>query len=161
MGIGSYRSNEVHHPLAALMNEMKEKVCDNVETIELSELSKTSIYEFICDTLGITIEEEDDIDIAGGASSPSNTTTTSCRIMKDLSDVIYDKTLGNIFFTIQSIEQLVRNNILYYDTMMFHWTFHNQMATKYESLSDHLSDDISDMIINKINSLSSSQNHYH
>ena len=44
--------------------------------------------------------------------------------------------MGNIFFTRQALEQLVRKNVLYYDTISFSWAWNLQTDQLQELLSD-------------------------
>ena len=151
--IGGYRSNEVDktHKLYDLIhkNGGDEQVdepgaSDNTDVVmnrlELALLSKTDIGEFISDTLRLD----------------------STDAVLPLTDAIYSRTLGNIYFTMQALEQLVRQNVLYYDVMTFCWSWSLSTENGGKSnerdqqlLEELLSDDIVDMIRSKIQHLSS------
>ena len=135
--IGAYRSNEVDqdHTLTALMKDVSGttnssgttgsgKPNSNVTHMDLGDLSIDDIGQFIADTLHFD----------------------SIRSCRSLTDAVYNKTLGNIFFTRQALEELVRKNGLYYDVMMFRWQW-NLETIELENL---LSDDVVEMVRSKI-----------
>jgi len=160
--IGAYRSNEVDprtHPLATLISELDVKDSNNntiaavsgehvllsqdhhqqqqqqkhrrypaVERIELTDLSKDTVGSFIADTLNLEREQ-----------------------VRPLTEAIYRKTLGNIFFTRQALEQLVRRNALYYDMVVFSWQW---KGVTQQKLEQELSNDIVEMVKSKIACLS-------
>ena len=97
-----------------------------VERLELGELRQDDIAEFISDTLNLRRDE-----------------------VQPLTDAIYNKTLGNIFFTMQAMEELVRKNALFYDVMIFKWDWNLNRI----QLEDLLSDDIVAMVKDKIQNL--------
>lgn len=133
--ICAYRSNEIDddHPFTNLMNEIIiGSGSDSVEKMDLFNLSPDAITRFIADS----IKKEDD---DGGDVGVSQ-----------LSEAVYQKTMGNIFFTIQALEELVRKNVLFYDVMCFEWCF---VASKVE-LADSMSDDVVTMVKSKIRDLS-------
>ena len=127
MFIGSYRSNEVSesHALSVFMDEVKKRRENSggVEQMDLLDLSKEAIGDFIADTLDLEYDE-----------------------VGPLADAIYSKTLGNIFFTMQALEELVRKNGLFYDVMFFKWEWN---LSKIE-LEDILSADVVAMVKSKI-----------
>jgi len=166
--IGAYRSNEVNphdHPLAKIISSLQDiekehqpsssspnnnnhgkipssqdetmqqqqlgpqqerQKALHIETIELSDLSKDQVGEFIADTLQLEVDQ-----------------------VQPLTEAIYRKTLGNIFFTKQALEQLVRRNALYFDMVVFQW----QWRLPQDKLEETLSDDIVEMIQSKIECL--------
>jgi predicted ATPase len=140
MFVGAYRSNEVKgdHPVWALMKELEELrekhphgVC--VERLVLKDLSVDHIGEFIADTLDFDTVEE----------------------ALPLTQAIFSKTLGNMFFTIQAMEELVRKNGIYYDVMVFKWRW-NLNGSEMENL---LSNDVLDMVKAKLSNLPGSVQH--
>jgi predicted ATPase len=140
MFVGAYRSNEVKddHPVWALMKELEESRKKQphgggVERLVLKDLSVDHIGEFITDSL--------DFDSVGEALP--------------LTQAIFSKTLGNIFFTIQAMEELVRKNGIYYDIMVFKWRW-NLDCSEMENL---LSDDVLDMVKAKLSNLPGSVQH--
>ena len=134
--IGSYRSNEVQgqtqHPLMMLMNDVEEKRKRHqeeqqqkllleeepdegnkdpvmgttiipvgscvVEYMEIPDLSKDSIQRYICDVLDWDPVES-----------------------QALVDTIYAKTTGNMFFTMQALELLVREKVIIHDDIFWTW----------------------------------------
>ena len=102
----------------------------NFHTLELNELPKSEIRQFIADTLHF--------------DDPYEVST--------LSDAIYSRSLGNIFFTIQALEELERQNFLYFDLMTFQWAWTRIEA--HTEISINISDNILDLIVSKLRSLS-------
>ena len=105
MFICSFRSNEVDedHPFTTLMNNVvKERDgSKSVERMDLFSLSPEAITKFIADS----VKKEDD----------------SENEVSELGEAIYKKTMGNIFFVMQALEELVRKNVVFYDMMCFEW----------------------------------------
>jgi predicted ATPase len=95
-------------------------------TMEVTDLTKDDTEQFVADTLQRSAEE-----------------------VRPLVQSIYNKTLGNIFFTMQGLEELVRKNGLYYDVMIFQWEWN---ITKIE-VEQLLSDDVVDMVRSKMEQL--------
>uniref|UniRef100_A0A7S2LW75 Orc1-like AAA ATPase domain-containing protein n=1 Tax=Skeletonema marinoi TaxID=267567 RepID=A0A7S2LW75_9STRA len=121
----AYRSNEVdvEHSFCKLMDNVA-KGDESVEKMELFSLSPTSITSFIADS----VKKEEDTE------------------MKELSSAVYQTTMGNIFFTKQALEELVRKNILFYDMMCFEWRW---VVTKVE-LANNMSADVVESVLGKI-----------
>jgi predicted ATPase len=128
MFVCAYRSNEVDvdHSFSKLMDNVA-KGDESVERMELFSLSPTSITSFIADS----VRKEEDADV------------------NELSSAVYQTTMGNIFFTRQAIEELVRKNILFYDVMCFEWRW---VVTKVE-LANNMSADVVDSVLGKIRDL--------
>ena len=105
MFICSFRSNEVDedHPFTTLMNKVVEEREDvkSVDRMDLFSLSPEAITKFIADS----VKKEDD----------------SENEVLELGEAIYKKTMGNIFFVMQALEELVRKNVVFYDMMCFEW----------------------------------------
>ncbi len=129
MFICAYRSNEVdvEHSFAKLMDNVVAKGGDSVEKMELFSLSPSSITSFIADS--VKKDEDDDV--------------------TELSSAVYQTTMGNIFFTKQAIEELVRKNILFYDMMCFEWRW---VVSKVE-LANNMSADVVESVLGKIRDL--------
>jgi predicted ATPase len=72
-----------------------------------------------------------------------------------LTQAIFSKTLGNIFFTIQAMEELSEKNGIYYDVMVFKWQW-NLVGSEMENL---LSNDVLDMVKAKLSNLPRSVQH--
>ncbi len=99
----------------------------DVTRINLLNLSFDEIGEFIADTLSLGVLE--------------------CR---PLTEVIYDKTRGNIFFSMQALEELQRRNILYFSMVLFRWEW-NLDGVEFQIAE--LSDDVGEYVSSKIQSL--------
>jgi predicted ATPase len=121
--VGAFRSNEVHgdHALATMIIDLEMYM--EIEMMELSDLSKEDVGEFIGDTLNLEAQD-----------------------VLPLTEAIFTKTLGNMFFTMQALEQLVRRNALYYDMMVFRW----QWVLSKDRLEELLSNGIVEMVKSKI-----------
>lgn len=129
MIICAYRSNEVdvEHSFAKLMDNVVAKGGDSVEKMQLFSLSPSSITSFIADS----VKKDEDNDVA------------------ELSSAVYQTTMGNIFFTKQAIEELVRKNIIFYDMMCFEWRW---VVSKVE-LANNMSADVVESVLGKIRDL--------
>lgn len=130
MFICAYRSNEVdvEHSFSKLMDNVTKGDEEGAERMELFSLPPASITSFIADSVK---KEEGDADVA------------------QLSSAVYQTTMGNIFFTKQAIEELVRKNILFYDIMCFEWRW---VASKLE-LANNMSADVVESVLGKIRHL--------
>jgi predicted ATPase len=128
--ICAYRSNEVgtDHPFANIMTKVTEFRGQSVPKVDLFSLSQEAISQFIADS--ISMDEVDDV--------------------RELVEVIYPKTMGNIFCVMQALEELVRKNALYYDVMCFEWRW---TVDKVE-LANQVSADVVETIKEKIKGLS-------
>ena len=131
----AYRSNEVpaDHSFAKVIDEVKSArnrpgLAETISQIDLYSLSPEAIRHFLADSI-----KRDEVDEAS-----------------DLAEVIYKKTMGNIFFTKQALEELVRKNVVFYDMMCFEWQY---VLSKVE-LTDCLSDDVVSTVKSKIECLS-------
>ena len=125
--IGMYRSNEVDedHELTKIMQEVETcRGTEFVSRIKIFNLSPESVLEFIADSID---REPQDVG--------------------PVAEAVYTKTLGNIFFVKQAIEELVRKNALYYDMMMFEWQFSDVSQVEMEKC---LSDDVIKMVKAKL-----------
>ena len=97
-----------------------------ITRIDLMNLSIDEVGEFIADTLKLEVE------------------TT-----RPLTEIIYGKTRGNIFFSMQALEELHRRNILYFSVITFQWEW-NLDGVEFENA---LSDNVSEYVSSKIESL--------
>eukprot|EP00571_Detonula_confervacea_P005110 CAMPEP_0172324898 /NCGR_PEP_ID=MMETSP1058-20130122/52584_1 /TAXON_ID=83371 /ORGANISM="Detonula confervacea, Strain CCMP 353" /LENGTH=516 /DNA_ID=CAMNT_0013041311 /DNA_START=150 /DNA_END=1697 /DNA_ORIENTATION=- len=146
MFLSAYRSNEVDadHSFAKLMTHVKEARRNNnsadddfeqqpspsqksVQGMDLFSLSLEAITMFIADS--VKKEVADDV--------------------AELAEAVYTKTMGNIFFVKQALEELVRKNILFYDIMCFEWSW---VVSKVE-LGNYMSDDVVETVKGKIKNL--------
>jgi len=88
--LGAYRNNEVFaaHPLMLTLEEI-EKAEATLNIITLSALSRTNINQLVADTLSCTLE-----------------------LAKPLSELVYQKTQGNPFFTNQFLKVLHEDRLI-------------------------------------------------
>ena len=135
MWICAYLSNEVHaeHSFTKLMDVVTEARL-SAETMDLFSLSQEATISFIADCVK---REDADNDIA------------------ELAEVVYQKTMGNIFFVKQAVEELARKNVLFYDVMCFQWSW---VVSKVE-LANCISDDVGDTVKGKVKELSDDIQH--
>lgn len=101
--IGGFRSNEVmaDHPLSKQIELLLNgSIRERFSQMEVSNLSLEDVTEFVAETLQLKEES-----------------------VGQLAEAIFCRTLGNIFFCRQAIEELVRKNAIYYDVMTFRWEF--------------------------------------
>jgi predicted ATPase len=110
------------------MTKVTEFRGQSVPKVDLFSLSQEAISQFIADS--ISMDEVDDV--------------------RELVEVIYPKTMGNIFCVMQALEELVRKNALYYDVMCFEWRW---TVDKVE-LANQVSADVVETIKEKIKGLS-------
>ncbi|MBD2435590.1 ATP-binding sensor histidine kinase [Nostoc sp. FACHB-110] len=97
--IGAYRDNEVHpgHQLILTLNEIaKDQVAIN--TITLTALDRETINQLVADTLKCSLE-----------------------LVKNISQLIYQKTQGNPFFTTQFIKALYQDNLIKFNLELGCW----------------------------------------
>jgi predicted ATPase len=106
------------------------------ESMHLAEISCEATGEFISDTLGLSTKD-----------------------VEPLTQVVYNKTLGNPLYTRQALEHLVRKNALYYDNVVFSWNWNlgstrdtSKSATS-KCLEDVLADDVLSMVTSKIETI--------
>lgn len=123
--VGSYRSNEVHedHSLTELVDELD--MWDlPITNIHLQDLNRKQLNSFVADTLNLHADK-----------------------VQPLTEAVFSKTLGNILFARQALEQLARKNALYYSLMTFQWCWVDEQLANDASL---LSNDVVAMIQSKI-----------
>jgi len=129
--IGAYRSNEVSedHPFHKRMVEIENgrKSSSTAYKLEVFNLSPKDIRNFIADSIDRTVEE-----------------------VGILTEVVYSKTLGNIFFVKQVLEELLRRNVLFFDMMSFQWQWGDLSQVELEEI---LPNDVVEMVKSKLRSL--------
>jgi hypothetical protein len=128
MFIGSMRGNEVdkRSRLSRLLKEIGSTTTQKVTHLELLNLSMDEVGDFIADTLELDKAE----------SGP-------------LAEIVYGKTRGNIFFSMQTLEELQRRNVLFYSRITFRWDW-NLDGIEFEA---PLSDNVVEAVASKIQSL--------
>ncbi|UBF25581.1 AAA family ATPase [Kovacikia minuta CCNUW1] len=111
--IGAYRDNEVFpaHPLMLTLEEMQQAQAV-LSTLTLTPLSQAHINHLIADTLSCSI----------AAALP-------------LSELVYQKTQGNPFFTTQFLKALHQEGYIAYDLQVGHWQC-DIVAVRSLSLTD-------------------------
>jgi predicted ATPase len=108
--VGTYRDNEVHeaHPLAVMLRSLKDSGLGS-EEIVLDDLSLHDVTELCQDCFGA--EEE----------------------VKDLAALIYQKTNGNAFFTLQLLRGLHEERVIYIDPNSRKWKWNTDKIILEES----------------------------
>jgi len=122
--IGAYRDNEVSlsHPLIATIEEIQQEH-GKLATISVRNLSAEHLLEWLQDTLRIVTNQK----------------------LERLAHLIYQKTQGNAFFTIQFLENLYKENLLYFDFKQFTWVYD---ITKMEK--QNITDNVIDLLVGRI-----------
>jgi predicted ATPase len=125
MFVGCYRSDEVEGnlPLKKLLEFLEER--GGIETIELVNFSIGELNAFIGDALGMEAEET-----------------------QSLTDAVYRKTSGNIFYTMQVLEELQRKSLLSFSRVTFQWEWYLDDI----QIDDLLSEDVIQAVTAKIRS---------
>jgi predicted ATPase/signal transduction histidine kinase/tRNA A-37 threonylcarbamoyl transferase component Bud32 len=97
--IGAYRDNEIFpaHPLTITLDEIREASV-TVNTINLCPLDKSNINHLISDTLNCPL-----------------------NISLQLTELVYQKTKGNPFFTTQFLKSLYEDNLIKFDLNLGYW----------------------------------------
>lgn len=130
MFIGALRGNEVgkDSELNTMLHDIETtpEPFRSFTRIELLNLSIDELGEFVADTLHLSEEET-----------------------LPLTEIIYGKTRGNIFFSMQLIEELHRRNILFFSVISFRWEW-NLEEVEFES---DLSENVIAAVASKIQSL--------
>ncbi|MEH2193936.1 MAG: AAA family ATPase [Nostoc sp.] len=111
--IGAYRDNEVFaaHPLNFTLEEIR-KVKTTINTITLANLSLLSLNELVADTLSCSL----------GVAQP-------------LTQLIYQKSKGNPFFSTQFLKAIYEDNLITFDEKLGYWQC-DIVAVKALSLTD-------------------------
>jgi predicted ATPase/signal transduction histidine kinase/DNA-binding response OmpR family regulator/tRNA A-37 threonylcarbamoyl transferase component Bud32 len=128
--IGAYRDNEVSstHPLITTLEEIQKQHI-GVLTIPVKNLSIENVREWLGDTLK-----------SGGDPGQKD--------VESLTRLIYQKTLGNAFFTIQFLENLYREHLLSFDFNQAQWTWDIAEIKK-----QNITDNVVDLLVRKIQTL--------
>lgn len=124
--MGAYRDNEVAagHPLLTMIeNATKEKA--QINSISLKPLSEENVFEMIKEALNI----ED-------------------KMVRDLTELVYSKTLGNAFFTIEFLKSLNQNGLVKFSFEEQKWNV-NLDGIKKKGITNN----VVDLLVGKINEL--------
>ncbi|CAJ1966152.1 unnamed protein product [Cylindrotheca closterium] len=100
---------------------------DRIEKMELKSLSLEETGLFISETLELKPEETSSLTMA-----------------------VYNKTRGNIFSTIQALEELYRKEIIQFSVISFNWEWNVKAVERLQAL---LSDDVLEALISKVETL--------
>ncbi len=105
MFIGAYRKNEVHesHPLIKKINELREEGVA-IEEMELDDLSFEDVHHLVQGALGVQKDH------------------TSF-----LSEIIYNKTKGNAFYTWQFLKSIFDERFLWFDFDKHSWQWNAEL----------------------------------
>ncbi len=111
--VGTYRDNEVHeaHPLAVMLRSLKDSGVES-EEIVLEDLTLKDVTELCQDCFG---KEEE---------------------VKELAALIYQKTNGNAFFTLQLLRGLHEEGVIYIDPNSRKWNWDTDQIILAESSSN-------------------------
>ncbi len=142
--LGAYRDNEVFpaHPLMLTLGDLEQqcypgelnspweraprKHNTTITTITLVPLSSSHINRLVAETLSCT------------------------RVLSEpLTDIIYQKTKGNPFFTIQSLKGLYEDGLIIFDHKVGHWE-----CDLVQVRASALSDDVVEFMVGRLHRLS-------
>ncbi|MFN6460749.1 MAG: AAA family ATPase [Nostoc sp. DedVER02] len=112
--LGTYRDNEVFpaHPLMLTLNEMRQRGV-NLNTLILAPLEESDITCLVADTL-----------------------LCSNDIAASLSQLVYQKTQGNAFFTIQFLSALYEEECIIFDRLSGYWQCNLSQVTQLALTDD-------------------------
>ena len=124
--LGAYRENEVFpaHPLMLTLQGLQERG-SVLDTLPLGPLAESDVNQFVADTL-----------------------LCGADIATPLSQLLYQKTGGNPFFTIQFLLELCDQHCISFDGDAGHWLCD---ITKVQQLA--LTDDVVDLLIERLKQL--------
>jgi predicted ATPase len=131
MFIGAFRDNEIseHHMLIKTLAAIREKSVEEgkrvVYSMNLHNLTKEDVMEMIAKSLSEKVED-----------------------VKGIGNIIYEKTLGNPFFTRQLLRKLYEDNLIRYNTYKYRWEW-----DKAELAALNITDNVVDLVVNKIKTL--------
>ncbi|HEY8401505.1 MAG TPA: AAA family ATPase [Cytophagaceae bacterium] len=129
--VGAFRENEVlpSHPLRIFINDLENSRKAPFSQLKLSALSKENVTQLIADSLKAEVE-----------------------YVKPLADLVYDKTNGNPFFTIQFLQMLHQEKLLTFEQQQWKWDINNIKAKEYTS-------NVVELMVLKIRHISSESQH--
>jgi len=131
--IGAYRDNEVSatHPLMTILEDIRKQDIA-IHTIPVGNLSTRQVGEWLTDTLKNPGGE-------GGKGSGE---------IEPFTGLVYRKTGGNAFFTIQFLKNLYENNLLRFDFKRYQWTWDLEEIEKQQITAN-----VVDLLVRKIQTL--------
>lgn len=118
MLIGAYRDNEVdaQHPLTTQLEQIRKKGT-TFASLQLGSLSKECIGQLVSEQLKMEPSE-----------------------VHELTEAIYSKTEGNVFYAVQSLQMLERTGILKYNNGTFRWEWDIARIESEMNMSDNVVD---------------------
>jgi Predicted ATPase len=124
--IGAYRDNEVNasHPLIRSLEKIKKKN-GVIEFIQLGNLDNQAVVQMISEMVHRPEEE-----------------------VVHLAKAVFDRTLGNPFYTIEFLKHCNEENLLYYEQSEMRWNW-NETGIRNSKISDN----VADYLIGKIATL--------
>ena len=124
--IGAYRENEVNssHPFIIMVDELKKENAV-VNTIHLANLKQEDIRHLLADCLLCELEHG-----------------------QLLTDLIYQKTQGNAFFTHRFLHTLYENRLLQFDLEKYQWRWDTEQIA-----AQKITDNVIDLMAEKIGRL--------
>jgi predicted ATPase/class 3 adenylate cyclase len=113
MIVGTYRDNEVdaRHPLMLRIREIEQKRA--IQKIALEPLNIQAMQQLIRDTL-----------------------STDEEAAANLSEILFDKTHGNPFFTVQLLKNLYERKTIYFNSEKGSWDWNNEEVKKIQYSSN-------------------------
>ena len=124
--LGAYRNNEIlpGHPLTTLLNDLEEEKAV-VHSISLSSLKEENIKQIIANSLD---SQNDDLD--------------------ELTSIVYSKTKGNAFFTLEFLKALHQQELIKYDFATRKWKVDIQTIR-----GKNVSENVVDLLVKNLNKL--------
>lgn len=131
--ITAFRDNEIdiNHPFSLFIETVKDKEV-SIEKINLKSLSENNITELLSDAFAGNKKLEDDY----------------IAEIKKLSGLIYSKTRGNAFFTVQFIKTLFEQELLKYSFEKSLWSWDINTINEQK-----ITDNIATLLANKVKKL--------
>ncbi len=121
--IGAYRDNEVDqtHPLNLMIEDIR-KNAGALSYIYLENLSQTHVNQIIAQTLNCSL-----------------------KLCQKLTSIVYQKTGGNAFFTLEFLKELYNKSLLKFDKICRQWQWNIAQIEEMD-----ITDNIIDLMISKI-----------
>jgi predicted ATPase/signal transduction histidine kinase/tRNA A-37 threonylcarbamoyl transferase component Bud32 len=128
--IGAYRDNEVSptHPLMIFLGEIQKQDL-TVQTIPVNNLLLGDVNTWLSDTLKLKLN-------------------TESKDAIKLTQLIYEKTQGNAFFTTQFLKNLYKENLLFFDHNSAQWKWDIAKIKK-----QNITDNVVELLSGKIKTL--------
>lgn len=123
--IGAYRDNQIDdkHPWFKAMEQIRNHQNTSVTDIQIGSFDQDTVNKYVANLLGL----DPDMTIP-------------------LSELVYSKTKGNVFFVRQLLELLVNKKLLYYSFHTYRWEWNVDRAREEVNISDN----VVDLVVGKI-----------